>query len=186
MDKYSQLHSGEYYDPISNEAGLRKEQLERSKLLYQYNQSHPSETKLREQLLKEMFLEIGENCYIEQPFYANWACKFVRFGKNIYANFNLTLVDDTYITVGDYTQFGPNVTLTTASHPTDPKEREQGYQFNKPITIGRNCWIGAGAIILAGITIGDNTVIGAGSIVTKDIPSNAIAVGNPCKVIKTT
>ena len=131
-----------------------------------------------------MFAEIGEGCYIEPPLHANWGGRFVRFGKHIYANFGLTLVDDTQITVGDHTLFGPNVVVATGSHPLAPELREQGLQFNAPVRIGRNCWIGAGAIILPGVTIGDNTVVGAGSVVTKDLPANVVAVGNPCRVLR--
>ncbi len=94
------------------------------------------------------------------------------------------MVDDTHIYVGDYTMFGPNVIVATAGHPILPELREQGYQYNAPVNIGKNCWIGAGVIIVPGITIGDNVVIGAGSIVTKDLPSNVVAVGNPCKVLR--
>ena len=108
----------------------------------------------------------------------------MHFGKKVYANFNLTLVDDTHIYVGDYTMFGPNVVVATAGHPILPELREQGYQYNAPVHIGKNCWIGAGAVIVPGITIGDNVVIGAGSVVTKDIPSNVVAVGNPCHVLR--
>ena len=96
----------------------------------------------------------------------------------------LTLVDDTSIFVGDYVMFAPNVMVATAAHPIDPSLREKGYQYNLPVRIGNNCWIGTGAIILPGVTIGDNVVIGAGSIVTKDIPSNVVAVGNPCRVLR--
>lgn len=131
-----------------------------------------------------MFAEIGEDCYIETPFHANFGGAHVHFGKNVYANFNLTLVDDTHIYVGDYTMFGPNVTLATAGHPVLPELREKLYQFNLPIHIGRNCWLGAGVIVLPGVSIGDNSVIGAGSIVTKDIPSNVVALGNPCRVLR--
>jgi len=138
----------------------------------------------REKLLKEMFAEIGEGCYIEPPLHSNWGGHHVHFGKNVYANFNLTLVDDTHIYVGDYTMIGPNVTLATAGHPIAPELRKKGYQFNMPIHIGKNCWLGAGVIVLQGVTIGDNTVIGAGSVVTKDIPSNVVAVGNPCRVMR--
>ena len=138
----------------------------------------------RQKLLKEMFFEIGENCYIEPPFHSNFGGGHVHFGKNIYANFNLTLVDDTHIYVGDYTMFGPNVTVATAGHPILPELREKGYQYNAPVHIGRNCWIGAGVVILPGVTLGDNVVVGAGSVVTKDLPSNVVAVGNPCKVLR--
>ena len=122
--------------------------------------------------------------YIEPPFHANWGGKHVHFGKCVYANFNFTAVDDTHIYVGDYTMFGPNVILATAGHPILPKLRTQAYQYNMPVHIGKNCWLGAGVIVLPGVTIGDNTVIGAGSVVTKDIPSNVVAVGNPCRVLR--
>ena len=135
-------------------------------------------------MLKEMFAEIGENCYIEPPFHSNFGGKHCHFGNDVYANFNLTMVDDTHIYVGDNTMFGPNVVLATAGHPILPQLRELGYQFNAPIHIGKNCWLGAGVIVLPGVKIGENTVIGAGSVVTKDMPSNVVAVGNPCKVLR--
>ena len=138
----------------------------------------------REALLKEMFAEIGEDCYIEPPLHANWAGAHVHFGDYVYANFNLTLVDDTHIYVGDYTMFGPHVTVATAAHPIEPGLRERGLQYNMPVRIGRNCWIGAGVQIMPGVTIGDGCVIGAGSVVTKDIPAGVVAVGNPCKVLR--
>ena len=108
----------------------------------------------------------------------------MRFGDNVYANFGLTMVDDTHIYVGDHTMFGPNVTVASAGHPVLPELREKAYQFNMPVHIGKNCWIGAGAVIVPGVTIGDNTVIGAGSVVTKDIPADVVAVGNPCRVLR--
>ena len=131
-----------------------------------------------------MFMELGEECYIEPPLHANWGGKHVKLGRNVYANFNLTLVDDSYIEIGDYTMIAPNVVIATAGHPILPELREKVYQYNMPVKIGRNVWIGAGALILPGVTIGDNTVIGAGSVVTKDIPANVVAVGNPCRVLR--
>ena len=131
-----------------------------------------------------MFAEIGKDCYIEPPLHANWGGHHVHFGNKVYANFNLTLVDDTHIYVGDCTKFGPNVTIATAGHPILPQLRQKQYQYNFPVHIGKNCWIGAGAVITPGVTIGDNTVIGAGSVVTKDIPANVVAVGNPCRVMR--
>ncbi len=176
------LHSGEIYDPNDND--IMSEQFLCLEKLYDYNATRPSELEKREKLLKEMFAEIGEGCYIEPPFRANWAGKHIHFGNNVYANFNLTCVDDTHIYVGDCTMFAPNVVLATAGHPILPDLREKAYQFNMPIHIGRNCWLGAGVIVMPGVTIGDNTVIGAGSVVTKDIPANVVAVGNPCKVMR--
>lgn len=175
------MHTGKLYLPDNELIDYQVECLER---LYDFNQTRPGESEKRQALMKEMFAEIGENCYIEPPFHANFGGAHVHFGKNIYVNFNLTCVDDTHIYVGDYTMLGPNVTLATAGHPILPELREKAYQFNAPIHIGKNCWIGAGAIILPGITIGDNTVVGAGSIVTKDLPSGVVAVGNPCKILR--
>ena len=166
------------------EEELITEQLQKLDRLYDFNMTRPTEMEKRNALLKEMFAEIGENCYIEPPFHSNFGGGHVHFGNNVYANFNLTLVDDTHIYVGDNTMFGPNVTVATAGHPILPELRQQGYQYNAPIHIGENCWIGAGALILPGITIGDNVVIGAGSVVTKNIPSNVVAVGNPCRILR--
>ena len=182
MNNYEKLHSGDLYDPMDSE--IFDEQLGFQERLYDYNQTRPSEGEKRAQLLKEMFAEIGPNCYIEPPLHANMGGHYVHFGKNIYANYNLTLVDDTHIYVGDYTMFGPNVTVATAGHPIKPELRQRGLQYNMSVRIGKNCWIGAGAILLPGVTIGDNVVIGAGSVVTKDIPSNVVAVGNPCRVLR--
>ncbi len=182
MTAYEKMRSGMLYS-CSDEA-LSELQMKCLELLYDYNATRPSEGEKRAEMLKNMFAEIGEGCYIEPPLHANWAGRHVHFGKGVYANFNLTLVDDTDIYVGDCTMFGPNVVVATAGHPILPELREQVYQFNKPVCIGRNCWIGAGAVILPGVTIGDNSVIGAGSIVTKDIPANVVAVGNPCRVLR--
>ena len=176
------IHIGELYLP--NDPEILSEQQQYLEKLYDFNLTRPSETEKRQEMLKEMFAEIGEGCYIEPPFHANFGGKNVHFGKGVYANFNLTLVDDTHIYVGDFTMFGPNVTVATAGHPILPELREQVYQYNFPVHIGRNCWIGAGAVIVPGVSIGDNTVIGAGRVVTKDIPSDVVAVGNPCRVLR--
>ena len=181
MDKFKVLHSEEIY---TFDRDILAEQEKCLEKLYDYNMTRPGEAKKREALLRDMFAEIGERCYIEPPFHANWGGRHVHFGNDVYANFNLTLVDDTHIYVGDRTKFGPNVTVDTATHPIMPELREKGCQYNLPISIGKNCWIGAGSIILPGVTIGDNTVIGAGSIVTHDIPANVVAYGSPCKVMR--
>ena len=152
--------------------------------LYDFNATRPSQMELRTKLLSQMFAEIGANCYIEPPLHSNWGGAHVHFGHDVYANFNLTLVDDTHIYVGSHTMIGPNVTIATAGHPILPPLRKKAYQYNMPVHIGENCWIGAGALILPGVTIGENTVIGAGSVVTKDIPANVVAVGNPCRVLR--
>ncbi len=180
MSEKDKLHSGELYYP--GDAEIMREQIACLEVQHEFNLCRPSEFGKKQELMKKMFSEIGKNCYIEGPIKSNWGCHHVHFGDGIYANFNLTLVDDTHIYVGSYTMFGPNVTVATAGHPIEPSLRKKGLQYNMPVHIGENCWIGAGALIMPGITIGDNVVIGAGSVVTKDIPSNVVAVGNPCRV----
>ena len=182
MDIREMLHSGELYWP--NDPAIMKEQLQYLDRLYDFNQTRPTELDKRAAMLKEMFAEIGEGCYIEPPFHTNMGGRHIHFGKNIYVNFNGTFVDDTHIYVGDYTEFGPNVVIATAGHPILPELREKLYQYNAPVRIGRNCWVGASVVIVPGVTIGDNVVIGAGSVVTKDLPSNVVAVGNPCKILR--
>ena len=182
MTDKEKIHSGDIYYPSGDE--IMTEQLACLDKLYDFNATRPSELDKRAQLLKEMFAEIGEDCYIEPPLHANWAGKNVHFGKAVYANFGLTLVDDTHIYVGDNTMFAPNVVVATAGHPINPELRAKAYQYNMPVHIGKNCWLGAGVLVMPGVTIGDNTVIGAGSVVTKDIPANVVAYGNPCRVIR--
>lgn len=182
MTTRERMQNGYLYDP--GESDILEEQQECLEKLYDFNATRPSEMKKREEILKDMFAEIGENCYIEPPFHANFGGKHVHFGDWVYANFNLTLVDDSDIFVGNNVMFAPNVIVATAGHPILPELREKGIQFNIPVHIGNNVWIGAGSVILPGVTIGDNTVIGAGSVVTKDIPSDSVAYGNPCKVVR--
>ena len=176
------LHTGELYLP--NDGEIMAEQLLCMEKLYDYNGTRPSETEKRAALLSDMFAEIGQGCYIEPPLHANWGGKNCHFGKNVYANFGLTLVDDTDIFVGDCTLIGPNVVIDTGTHPVCPELREKGYQYNLQVKIGKNCWIGAGSVILPGVTVGDNSVIGAGSVVTHDVPPNVIAVGSPARVLR--
>lgn len=182
MTLKEKMHSCELYQSLDED--LVNWQLQCLDRLYEFNMTRPTEMDKREKLLKEMFAEIGEDCYIEPPLHSNFGGHHVHFGNSVYANFNLTLVDDTHIYVGDHTMFGPNVVVATAGHPIVPELRELAYQYNAPVHIGRNCWLGAGVIVLPGITIGDNSVIGAGSVVTKDIPANVVAVGNPCRVLR--
>lgn len=176
------MHTGELYLPSDPDILRRQQQC--LELLYEFNATRPSQGAERSALLKDMFASIGEGTYIEPPFHANFGGLHCHFGRNVYANFNLTCVDDTHIFVGDYTMMGPNVTLASAGHPLAPELREQGYQYNAPVRIGRNCWIGAGVIVLPGVTIGDNVVVGAGAIVTKDLPDGVVAVGNPARVLR--
>ncbi len=182
MTMKKKMHTGELYLP--NDSAIMAAQLLWLNRLYTFNKTRPLQQMKRQRLMKKMFAEIGESCYIEPPFYSNHGGAHIHFGKNVYCNFGVTMVDDTHIYVGDYTMFGPHVTVATAGHPLLPELRQENYQYNFPVHIGRNCWIGAGAMILPGVTIGDNVVIGAGSVVNKDIPSNVVAVGNPCQVLR--
>ncbi len=182
MAERDKIHAQTLYLP--EDPDIMREQMGYLETLYEFNATRPHELEKREALLRDMFAELGEDCYIEPPLYCNWGGHHVHFGDHVYANFHLTLVDDTHIYVGSNTMFAPNVTVATAGHPIDPSLRAKAYQYNLPVHIGENCWIGAGALIMPGVTIGDNTVIGAGSVVTKDIPANVVAVGNPCRVLR--
>jgi galactoside O-acetyltransferase len=176
------MHTGEIYNPGDEEIMARQTKcLDR---LYDFNMTRPTEQEKRQALMKEIFAELGKGVYIEPPFHANWGGAHCHFGDYVYVNFNVTCVDDTHIYVGENTMLGPHVVLATAGHPILPELREKGYQYNMPIHIGKNCWLGAGVIVLPGVTIGDHSVIGAGSIVTRDIPANVVAVGNPCRVLR--
>lgn len=182
MTEREKMEQGLIYDCGNEE--LMKEQTALSQLYKEYNTLGLGDENRMQELLPQMFAEVGEGTYIQPPFYANWGGAHVHLGKRVYANFSATFVDDGHIYIGDYTMMGPNVTLVTATHPILPELREQGLQFNVDIHIGKNVWIGAGATVLPGVTIGDNTVIGAGAVVTKDIPENVVAVGNPCRVMR--
>lgn len=181
MTLEERMESGKLYDSSAEE--LQSKQRALNELVYDYNALRPSEGEKRVELLRKIFADVGEGCWIEPPLHANWG-SHTHLGKSVYANFNLTLVDDTHIYIGDHVMIGPNVTLTAAGHPVDPELREKVFQFNFPIRIEENVWLGAGVIVLPGVTIGKNSVIGAGSVVTKDIPPNVVAVGVPCRVLR--
>lgn len=164
MAMKDRMHTGALYLPGDDEI------MDRQRLcldrLYEFNHTRPTETDKRQALMKEMFAELGEDCYIEPPFYSNFGGAHVHLGNHVYCNFAVTMVDDTHIYIGDNTMIAPNVTIATAGHPVLPELREHDYQYNMPVHIGRTCWIGAG------------------SVVTKDIPANVVAVGNPCRVLR--
>lgn len=182
MNQWERMEAGLIYDP--GDASIMEAQTACLDRLYEFNHSRPSEGEKRIALLKQMFASFGDGSWIEPPLRANWAGHFVHIGNYFYANAGLTLVDDGPITIGDQVMIGPNVTIATAGHPVAAEPRGMSLQYNKPVTIERNVWIGAGAIILLGVTIGENTVVGAGSVVTKDLPANVVAVGNPCRVVR--
>ena len=164
MAMKDRMHTGALYLPGDDEI-MDRQQLCLDRL-YEFNHTRPTEMDKRRALMKEMFAELGENCYIEPPFYSNFGGAHVHLGNHVYCNFAVTMVDDTHIYIGDNTMIAPNVTIATAGHPVLPKLREYDYQYNMPVHIGRTCWIGAG------------------SVVTKDIPANVVAVGNPCRMLR--
>ncbi len=182
MTQKERMMAGMLYDPGDKE--IMDEQFPYLDCLGEFNAIPSSQVEKRQAWMKKVFAECGKDCYIQSPFYANWSGHHLHLGDNVYANFNLTLVDDGDIYIGDKVMIGPNVTISAAGHPVLPALRERGIQYNLPVHIERNVWIGAGVMIMPGVTIGENTVIGAGSVVTKDIPANVVAVGNPCRVLR--
>lgn len=182
MTEREKMLAGEIYDACDAELLT---DLNNTKLLcQQYNNIPATELKQRNRLLQQMLGAADDDTFINQPFYCDYG-KHIRVGKRFFANFCFTVLDEAYVTIGDDCFVGPNVSIYTACHSTDPTERNTRYEWAKPVNIGNNVWIGGSVTILAGVTIGDNTTIGAGSVVTKDIPANSIAVGNPARVIKT-
>ncbi|MEZ8228213.1 sugar O-acetyltransferase [Vibrio splendidus] len=181
MDIKAKMHSQDVY--YCDDVDLVAEQTQCLEVLYDFNHTRPSEGDKRQQIMKQLFAEVGEGCYIEPPLHANWG-RHTHLGDNVYVNFNLTLVDDTDVFIGDNVMIAPNVTIATGTHPISPELRLKAAQFNVPVRIGNNVWLGAHTVVLPGVTIGENSVIGAGSIVTKDIPANVVAVGNPCRVVR--
>lgn len=151
--------------------------------MFEYNHTHPDNQKERQDILKGLLGKAGKNIYIEAPAYFAYGCN-TYIGDNFYANFNLVVVDDIEVYIGDNVMIAPNVTMSVTGHPVDPEYRRGGTQFSLPIRIEDDVWIGANAVILPGVTIGKNTVIGAGSVVTHDIPENCVAVGSPCRVLR--
>ena len=152
-------------------------------LIWEYNNIKPTNIDERQNLIKKIIPNIGENFLINQPFYCDYGTN-IKIGNNFFSNFNLTILDEALVTIGDNCFIAPNVSIYTAIHPIDPIRRNQQRQTAKPVTIGDNVWICGSVTIILGITIGNNVTIGAGSVVVKDIPDNCVAVGNPCKPIK--
>ena len=153
-------------------------------IIHEYNQLAPSQTGRRREILKGLLGNIADDeIIINQPFYCDYG-KQISVGRRFFANFHLTILDEARVTIGDDCFIGPNVSIYTACHSTDPVERNSRREWAEPVTIGDNVWIGGSVTILPGVTIGNNVTIGAGSVVTKDIPDNVVAVGNPCRVVR--
>lgn len=182
MTEKEKMLSGMVYSAIDDQ--LLKELNEVKEIIHEYNALKPSQTLRRFQILKDLLGHVADDeIIVNQPFYCDYG-KQIRVGKRFFANFNLTILDEARVTIGDDCFIGPNVSIYTACHSTDPLERNTRREWAEPVTIGDNVWIGGSVTILPGVTIGSNVTIGAGSVVTRDIPDNVVAVGNPCKVIK--
>ena len=151
--------------------------------IWEYNKLCPSMLKERNELLRGLLGKSDGDTFINQPFYCDYGSN-IRVGRRFFANFNFTVLDEALVTIGDDCFIGPNVSIYTACHSTDPVERNSRREWAKPVTIGDNVWIGGSVTILPGVTIGSNVTIGAGSVVVKDIPDGCVAVGNPCRVVK--
>lgn len=172
------LYNANFDEELINERKVCKE------LCHEYNQTQYSDSEKRKSLINRILNTQDQNCLIEQPFWCDYGYN-IELGDNFYSNHNLIILDCAKVTFGDNVFVGPNCGFYTAGHPINVKERNEGLEYAKPITVGNNVWFGGNVVVMPGVTIGDNTVIGAGSVVTKDIPSNVVAVGNPCKVMKT-
>lgn len=170
------------YD-ANNDEDLLKERAIAKDLCFKYNQLMPSDIENQKKLLKELLGETNESAIIVAPFWCDYGYN-ISVGKNFFANHNTVILDGAKVTFGDNVFIAPNCGFYTAGHPIDAKRRNQGLEYAYPITVGNNVWIGAGVHVMPGVTIGDHVVIGGGSVVVKDIPSNSVAVGNPCHVIR--
>ena len=179
-EKQKMLDEELYYSGVPE---LKEALLNSKEMCYDYNNLRPREFDKKKEILKKLLKKVGEECYIEPPFFCDYGFN-TTLGDNFYANHNLVILDVCEVTFGNNVFIGPNVGIYTAEHPIDVEMRNKGIEYGKKIKVGNNVWIGGSVCILPGVTIGDNVTIGAGSVVTKDIPSNVTAFGNPCKVFK--
>ncbi len=170
--------AGELY--IAADPELQADSQRAAAWMDQYNAKQARTPEETQTLLAEGLGQVGAGCMIRPPFHCDYGYN-ISFGDGVFLNFNCCILDVSRVTIGAGTQIGPGVQILTADHPRDPEQRSQMLEFGRPITIGSNVWIGAGAIILPGVTIGDNALIGAGSVVTRDVPADARAMGNPAR-----
>ena len=173
--------SGEMYDASDPE--LVEDRIQARDLLLQYNNTSERNEVERSDILRRLISKGGEGLFLQAPFYCDYGSN-ITTGKNVYFNFNCTVLDVAPVSIGNNSIFGPGVQILTATHPMNARERTSGIEFAKPISIGDNVWVGGGVIINPGVTVGDNSVVGSGSVVTKDIPSNVVVAGNPAKFIR--
>lgn len=179
--EYEKMLAGEEYFAADDELIVLLNECKDA--CWEYNQIRPTKLKERNEKIQQILGKSDDDTFVNQPFYCDYG-KHISVGKRFFANFNLVVLDEAYVTIGDDCFIGPNVSIYTACHSTDPTERNSRNEWARPVTIGNNVWIGGSTTILPGVTIGDNVTIGAGSVVVKDVPSGVVAVGNPAKVIK--
>jgi len=181
MTEKEKMLSGQLYSAV--DAQLLEELNATKDLIAEYNAIRPTDNESKDRMIRRILGRIGKEIIVNQPFYCDYG-KHIEVGERFFANFNFTVLDEANVRIGDDCFIGPNVSIYTACHSTDPVERNSRREWAEPVTIGNNVWLGGSVTILPGVTIGDNCTIGAGSVVTKDIPSNSVAVGNPARVIK--
>lgn len=181
MNNKEKMLSGKLYNPETKE--LTQERLTAKELCFQYNNINPSNKNKRFEIIKKLFAKTGKNFTIEQSFQCDYGYN-IEIGENFYSNHNLIILDPAPVKFGKNVFIGPNCGFYTPEHPINGEERAKGLEYAKSITVGDDVWIGGSVTVLSGVTIGNNVVIGAGSVVTKNIPSNTVAVGNPCRVIR--
>jgi maltose O-acetyltransferase len=174
--------AGELY--LASDPELLRERARARELVARYNATGQDEQEERHSLLTRLLASMGECAWIEPPFHCDYGWN-ISLGERAFLNFNCVILDCAAVEIGAGSMLGPAVQLCAATHPVDPAERATGLEYARPIVIGTNVWIGAGAIVGAGVTVGDDAVIGAGSIVLRDIPARVLAAGNPCRVIRT-
>lgn len=174
--------AGKLYD-ANYDVELLAERVACKQKCYEFNNLSPQQIKERENIIKDLLNKTKHTFTIEPPFYCDYGYN-IEIGENFFMNMNCVILDEAKVRFGDNVFIAPNCGFYTAGHPLDAEQRNKGLEYAYPITIGNNVWIGGHVCVLPGVTIGDNAVIGAGSIVTKDIPANSLAVGNPCKIIR--
>jgi len=173
--------AGDLY--IAHDPELKKDNKKAKKLLREFNQTTEEQIPRRQEILKDLFKKVGNEPYIEPPFYTDYGCN-TEIGDGFYANYECIILDIANVKIGNDVLFGPRVGIYTAGHPIDAVIRNELFEYGKPIEIGNSVWVGGNTVFNPGVKVGNNVVIGSGSIVTKDIPDNVVAVGNPCKVLR--
>ncbi|OOF38538.1 galactoside O-acetyltransferase [Rodentibacter rarus] len=181
MTEYEKMMAGLAHLPAEKELkNMRKRARE---IVFEFNRTSPNDDETQNKLIRKLFGQADETTSINAPFHCDYGIN-IKVGKNFFTNYHCVMLDNGGITIGDDVMFAPNVSLYTVGHPLDVELRNEGWEQAKPITIGNNVWIGGSVVILPGVTIGDNVVVGAGSVVNKDLPSNVLAFGNPCRVVR--